>query len=206
MQRILAIAIVIFSLSFFGGAAVAVEEPPFRSVTKDNQFEIRDYPALVVAEVTVSGEQKEAGNKGFRLLAAYIFGANTRKQGSAVAAAALQQESDEKIPMTAPVTQSQQDGQWVVRFTMPSGYSLNTLPEPKDARIHLRSLQPARFAVIEFSGLAYPDDVAARTLELSAWIDQHHLRVTGPPSLAQYNPPWTLWFLRRNEILIEVEH
>ena len=184
---------------------MAVEEPGFQTVLQDGAFEIRDYPALVVAEVSVTGAQKEAARKGFRLLAAYIFGANRRKQSLAMTAPVAQSRASEKIAMTAPVMQIQRDGEWIVQFTMPSAYALDALPEPKDARVRLRETPPACFAVIRFSGLAKPDDVEARTATLSAWMQRRQLRQTGPASLAQYNPPWTLWFLRRNEVMIPIQ-
>jgi hypothetical protein len=184
---------------------MAVEEPAFETVLQDGAYEIRDYPALVVAEVTVTGEQKEAASKGFRLLAGYIFGGNRRKQSIAMTAPVAQEPASEKVAMTAPVTQTQTAGEWVVRFTMPNIYSLETLPEPNDARVRLCVTPPARFAVIRFSGLAQPDDVAAKTAELSVWMQHRHLRRAGPASLAQYNPPWTLWFMRRNEVMIPIE-
>ncbi|MEO8461020.1 MAG: heme-binding protein, partial [Dokdonella sp.] len=84
---------------------MAVEEPAFKTVLKDGNFEVRDYPALVVAEVTVSGEQKEAASRGFRLLAGYIFGGNKRRQSIAMTAPVAQEPTSEKIAMTAPVTQ-----------------------------------------------------------------------------------------------------
>ena len=195
----------VLALIVFGGAALAVEEPAFRTILQDGAVEIRDYPALVVAEVTVTGGQKEAASEGFRILAGYIFGGNKRKQSIAMTAPVSQRPSSEKIAMTAPVAQTQSAGHWVVRFTMPSGYGLETLPEPNDARVHLRATSPARFAVIRFSGLAGPDDVAAKTDDLMTWIQRRHLRPVGPASLAQYNPPWTLWFLRRNEVMIPIE-
>jgi hypothetical protein len=201
-RRILSAVMLIVAL--LGTPAMAVEEPPFQTLLHDGNFEIRAYPALVVAEVTVTGDQKEAGNKGFRLLAAYIFGGNRRKQGIAMTAPVAQQPTSETIAMTAPVTLTEGAGQWVVRFTMPRSYSLETLPEPNDPRVHLRLAPATRFAVIQFSGLARPDDVAAKTAELSTWIQNRRLRREGPPSLAQYNPPWTLWFLRRNEVMIPV--
>ena len=196
---------IILGLSLLGAPAMAVEEPTFRIVLQDNAFEIRDYPALIVAEVTVTGEQKEAANKGFRLLAGYIFGGNRRKQSIATTAPVAQEPTSEKIAMTAPVTQTQTAEEWVVRFTMPSSYSLETLPEPNDARVRLRASPPARFAVIRFSGLARPDVVVAKTAELSVWMQHRRLRHAGPASLAQYNPPWTLWFMRRNEVMIPIE-
>ena len=172
-----------------GTHAMAVEEPAFKTVIQEGAFEIRDYPPLVVAEVTVSGDQKEAATKGFRLLAGYIFGGNKSRQS---------------IAMTAPVTQIQNANAWVVRFTMPKGYSLDTLPQPNDPQVKLRALPASRFAVLQFSGLAGTDDVSAKTAELQNRITKYKLRPTGPASLAQYNPPWTLWFMRRNEVMIEV--
>ena len=104
--------------------------------------------------------------------------------------------------MTAPVTRTQAAGEWVVRFTMPSRYTLATLPRPNDARVHLRETPPARVAVVRFSGVAQPGNVADKTATLSAWMRRRHLQAAGPASLAQYDPPWTLWFMRRNEVMI----
>ena len=183
---------------------MAIEEPKYSVSSHEGAIEIRVYQAAVAAEVTVAGGQKEAAGKGFRLLTGYIFGGNTRHQSIAMTAPVAQKPISEKIAMTAPVTQTAADGAWVVRFTMPSSYSLATLPEPKDPRVKLRQIAPARFAVIRFSGLANPDSVAANTAQLVTFIKTHQLHSIGPASLAQYNPPWTLWFLRRNEVMIEL--
>ena len=185
---------------------MAVEEPAYKQVLGEGAFELRDYPALVAAEVTVAGDQKEAAGKGFRLLAGYIFGANKRRQSIAMTAPVAQQAASEKIAMTAPVAQTQgPTGTWMVRFTMPSAYSLQTLPVPDDSRVNLRNIPPARCAVLRFSGLAQPADVGDKSKELLALVKSHGLRAIGPVALAQYNPPWTLWFMRRNEVMIEVE-
>jgi len=195
----------ILGAALFGTDAMAVEEPAFKAVLHDGAFEVRDYPALVVAEVTVSGDQKEAASKGFRLLANYIFGGNKRRQSIAMTAPVAQAPTSEKIAMTAPVTQTQSANEWVVRFTMPSAYSMETLPEPDDPKVHLRVVPPARVAVLQFSGLARKDDVAAKTAELEKLAGTHRLRAIGPASLAQYDPPWTRWFMRRNEVMMPVE-
>ena len=194
----------VLGVTLVGTNAMAVEEPPFKAVLREGAFQVRDYPALVVAEVTVEGEQKEAASKGFRLLAGYIFGGNKRRQSIAMTAPVAQAPTSEKIAMTAPVTQTQSAGEWVVRFTMPSAYSMETLPEPNDPKVHLRLALPARFAVLQFSGLARKDDVAAKTAELEKLAGTHHLRAIGPASLSQYDPPWTPWFMRRNEVMIPV--
>jgi hypothetical protein len=184
---------------------MAVEEPAFKTVLQEGAFEIRDYPSLVVAEVTVSGGQKEAASKGFRLLAGYIFGGNKRRQSIPMTAPVEQAPSSEKIAMTAPVTQIADAGNWIVRFTMPRAYTLDTLPEPNDPKVQLKRLPPERVAVVRFSGLAGKGDVDAKTTELVALTKAHHLGAIGPVSLAQYNPPWTLWFMRRNEVMIPIE-
>ena len=194
----------ILAATLIGTDALAVEEPAFRSVLHEGAFEVRDYPALVVAEVTVSGDQKEAASKGFRLLAGYIFGGNKRRQSIAMTAPVAQAPASEKIAMTAPVTQTRSADEWVVRFTMPSAYSMEMLPEPNDPKVHLRLVPPTRFAVLQFSGLARKDDVAAKTAELEQLTIKHNLRAIGSASLAQYDPPWTLWFMRRNEVMIPV--
>ena len=180
---------------------MATEEPPFTVTLKAGDLEVRDYPALIAAEVTVGGDRGQAVNAGFRLLAGYIFGGNAGKKSIAMTAPVVQaRATGEKIAMTAPVTQSGGPGSWVVRFIMPKGYTLATLPTPKDPRVQLKALPPSRLAVARFSGLAGEADVRKQTAALEAFIDEHHLRKVGEPSLARYDPPWTPWFMRRNEI------
>jgi hypothetical protein len=194
------------SFALIGSPALAIEEPKFTLALREGPFEIRDYQAAVVAEVSVTGDQQEAASKGFRLLAGYIFGGNKRRQTIAMTAPVVQERTGQKIAMTAPVTQTQADGVWVIRFTMPGAYSLATLPEPNDPQVQLKTVPPARFAVVRFSGLADRRSVDAKTKELDGFVRARALRAVGPASLAQYNPPWTLWFMRRNEVMIPVAH
>ena len=204
LWRWLAALGVLIGLAITGTTVMAIEEPKFTVSSREGAFEIRDYQSAVAAEVTVTGDQKAAASKGFRLLAGYIFGGNTGQRKIAMTAPVAQQPSSEKIAMTAPVTQTLSNGAWVVRFTMPSSYTLDTLPKPNNPQVHLRQLPPARFAALRFSGLAKPDTVAARTAELMAFVQAHHLKTASPVSLAQYNPPWTPWFMRRNEVMIQL--
>jgi hypothetical protein len=203
----------------FEGVAMAVEEAPYSVVTHDGQFEVRDYPPLVAAEVTVPGDQDQAVNAGFRLLAGYIFGGNHANQRIAMTAPVEQspatqrsqtvdvsQAAGRKIAMTAPVMQAQAaPGSWAVRFIMPAGSTLDNLPAPNDPSVHLVALPAARFAVVRFSGLAYAGDVAQQTQALRDFVASHHWQPVGPPSLARFNPPWTLWFLRRNEVMLPLQ-
>lgn len=116
-----------------------------------------------------------------------------------------QEPVNQKIAMTAPVMQIENAGTWTVRFTMPSAYTLAILPEPNDPKVQLRRLPATRFAVLRFSGLASRSDVVAKSQKLIADIKVHHLHPSGPVTLAQYDPPRTLWFMRRIEVMIPVE-
>lgn len=195
----------ISGLSLPGACAIATEEPAFTVSFTQGDCEVRDYPAMVAAEVSVSGERKAAASTGFRLLAGYIFGSNTAQQKIAMTAPVLQAPAaGQKIAMTAPVLQSGSDGQWTIRFIMPRGSTLQNLPRPNNARVQLRSIAPARMAVIRFGGLARQGNIATKTAALSAFVKAQQLPVIGPPALAQYDPPWKLWFLRRNEVMIPI--
>jgi hypothetical protein len=191
--------------SLLGACAMSTEEPSFTVSLAEGDFEIRDYPGMVVAQVSVTGERKDAANEGFQLLAGYIFGGNTAKQKIAMTAPVTQAAAGgENIAMTAPVLQSGGDGNWVIRFIMPRGSTLETLPQPNNPKVHLQAVAPARMAVVRFSGLARQDTIAAKTDALLGHIKAQQLQAVGLPSLAQYDPPWTLWFLRRNELMIPI--
>jgi hypothetical protein len=183
---------------------MSVEEPTFRVRLREGRFEVRDYPSLVIAEVIVAGDQKQAANTGFRILAGYIFGGNARAESIAMTAPVTLFPTADNMEMATTIAQAFDGRQWVVRFNIPKPYTISTLPKPKDTRIRLRVAPAARVAVIQFSGLAQPDDVKARANDLTAWLEAHRLHIAGAASLAQYDPPWTLWFLRRNEVSIPV--
>ena len=203
IQNILLCTILL--LSTLTGVAMATEEPSYTSILQEAPFEIREYPALIAAEVTVSGERSEAVSAGFRLLAGYIFGGNTRKQSISMTSPVIQNEApNEKIAMTAPVMQSADSSGWIIRFIMPASYTLETLPIPNDPKVRLMPLPPKRVAVVRFSGLVDDNDVEQQTTVLRAFVAKQKLTTVGTPSLARYDPPWTLWFLRRNEIMLEV--
>lgn len=180
---------------------MAVSEPAFTSVLKEGDLEVRDYPALVAAEVHVTGDRDRAGNAGFLLLAGYIFGNNTqRRQIAMTAPVAMASGAGQKIAMTAPVAMAGTPDDWVMQFFMPAEYTLDTLPMPYDSRVKLVAIPATRVAVIRFSGIAWESGVNKNTARLAAFVEQKHYRPQGQPVLSRYNPPWTLWFLRRNEI------
>ena len=173
---------------------MAIEEPKFNVIRREDRFELRDYAASVVAEVTVTGDRRQIGSRGFRLLAGYIFGGNA---------------GGKRIAMTAPVTLMPRNpdtsvaGEWVMRFTLPSGSDLNTLPSPDKSEVRLRAIPAARFAVLRFSGWVGPAQISRQAAKLAAKIAALGLTTTGPLAIARYNPPWTPWFLRRNEVMYQ---
>lgn len=181
-----------------------VEKAKYDVAEAKGDFEIRDYAPMIVAEVTVSGERDVAINQGFRLIADYIFGNNAPAEKLAMTAPVIQQSS-EKIAMTSPVIQQGSGNDWKVRFVMPANYTMETLPKPNNNEVKLHEIAGKRFAVIEFSGTASTENLSSHTTELNEFITSKNLKPLATPTFAFYNPPWTLPFLRRNEVMIEIE-
>lgn len=195
--------IVILGAVMWGPVMSDVEQAKYTVIESHNSIEIRDYAPKIIAQTEISGERKEAINKGFRVVADYIFGNNTSAQKVAMTAPVIQQES-EKIAMTAPVMQSGGDNTWSVAFVMPDEYTIETLPKPNNNLVKLIEVPGKRFAVIRFTGLAGEESLKARTDELNAYIKSQNLHPISTPAYAFYNPPWTLPFMRRNEVMIEI--
>ena len=137
------------------------------------------------------------------MIADYIFGNNLSTQKVAMTAPVIQQPS-EKIAMTAPVTQQGDGNRWNVRFVMPTNYTLATLPKPKNDAVKLKEIEGKRFAAIRFSGVGSEESLKNHTEELEQFLKEHRLKALSVPTYAFFNPPWTLPFLRRNEVMIEV--
>lgn len=179
-----------------------VEQPKYDVVTSAGAIEVRQYPALVVAEVTRTGDRQSAVRAGFGPLARYIF-ARDRDGASIPMTAPVTQR---KIAMTAPVTQTRTDGEaWSVRFIMPSSWSLDTLPKPGSGDVRLISVAPQRKAAIRFSGVATDTLIAEKETELRSWLAARGMKPAGVPTYAYYNDPWTPGPLRRNEVLIPLD-
>lgn len=204
--RTVAAAMLVGIVAIGAPGMAAVEEARHVRVDGDGAFEIRDYAAMVVAETLVEGDRDRAINRGFRAIADYIFGNNRRETTIAMTAPVLQQ--GESIAMTVPVTQEPlaADGapRWRVSFVMPAGSSLDALPAPNNPAVRLREIAPRRFATVRFSGIAWQSSLDEQTAKLRDWMQARGLAALGAPTYAFYNPPWTLPFLRRNEVLIEI--
>jgi effector-binding domain-containing protein len=181
------------------------QEPAFTVSDKLDGIELRDYAPALAAEVQVKGERKEAINQGFRLIADFIFGNNTAQTKVAMTTPVIQQATSEKIAMTTPVIQQGEGGAWVVQFIMPKEYTAETLPKPNNKEVKIKSIPARQMAVIRFSGSTKDDHkIAEKTVELQAYLVTKKLKAKGAPVLAFYDPPWTLPFLRRNEVMLEI--
>ena len=185
--------------------AMAIEEATYNVVKKDDKFEIRDYAPHILAETVVKGDLEQAGNKAFNKLFRYISGDNRSRDKMAMTAPVSQEAIGEKIKMTAPVGQQRVQERWAVSFMMPASYTLETLPEPEDPDVTFRQVPARRMAAVRYSGFWSEKNYLRYKMELESWIHERGLTIVGDPVWARYNPPFTPWFLRRNEILIPVK-
>lgn len=181
---------------------MAIEEPSHRIVASTDVYEIREYSPYVVAETVVQGDANEAGNAGFRILAGYIFGKNEGSTSIEMTAPVAQ--NPVKIEMTAPVAQSQTPEGFAVQFAMPSQWTLATLPKPLDARVHLKAMPARRVAVLRYTGFWSQSNYEENLARLKEALAAKNLTWQGDPVWARYDPPWVPWFLRRNEIWLEL--
>jgi hypothetical protein len=164
-----------------------IEEPAYRVVETLDGVEVRYYEPTIQAQTDLNSSGETSG--GFRRLAGFIFGGN---------------DSGKEIAMTAPVQETLQTESPVMAFTMPGEYSLEDLPRPGDSTVVLKEIPARMVAVIQFSGWATDGKVEAKTEQLMSVLKRNQIEVIGTPFLNQYNPPWTLPFLRRNEVAVEI--
>ena len=174
------------------------------SLNTDGDIELREYEPLVVVQTTIEASHKDAGNAAFRKLFKYISGLN---------------ETQEKIAMTTPVFSEEhkhsevfiedslkaENEAWQYAFVLPASYTLESAPQPKDAKVTLAEIPAGRAAVIRYSG-RWDDGLRdSKTVELREWIEKEGLEEVSAPRYAAYDPPWTLPAMRRNEVIIEVK-
>ncbi len=170
--------------------ATAIEEPAYELVASwDNSgVEIRYYEPKVLAMTNMAAGE----SSGFRVLAGYIFGGNAAEQ---------------EIEMTAPVQRTMPaDNGGEMAFVMPAKFGLQDLPAPDDQRVRFVEEPAYHAAVIRFSGRMTEEKVDEQWQLLSEFLAEKGIETLGPPTLNQYNPPWTLPFMRRNEIIIPVTY
>jgi effector-binding domain-containing protein len=180
------------------------ETPKYSVTKKQNDIEIRQYPGYIQAEVTVEDKNyKSAIEKGFNLLAGYIFGNNISRQKIEMTTP-VQATQSEKIAMTTPVTVTGESS-FSVAFIMPAEYTLETLPQPKDTRVHITPIPARSMAAIRFSGYFQQETIEKNKQRLRQWLDEQGIETEGDFIVAGYNPPWVPGFLARNEVLIQVK-
>ena len=185
-------------------AVQATEEPTYSIVQSHEVFEVRRYEPYTVAEVVVPGPADKAGNQGFSILAAYIFGQNKGATKMQMTAPVSQTPAPMKLDMTAPVTQSATQGGFLVQFVMPRAFTMATLPEPVDSRIVLRDVEPRRYAVIRYPGSSGQANYDKHLDKLRSAVERAAITTHGEPVFSRYDAPYVPPFLRRNEIWLEV--
>jgi len=200
------------------GSAMALEEPKYEVIQADGNFEIRKYAPFLIAETLIDGDMDEASNKGFRLIADFIFGNNQVADSNVSAKISMTAPVtvapiSKKIAMTAPVTVEPQSAEsnmqtskrWRIHFVMPSQYTLANIPKPKNEAVTLREIPSKIFLVYSYSWLNTLSRVQTKTDEALEWANRKGLKVIGAPQLSRYDPPWTLPMFKRNEIMFEIE-
>ena len=180
------------------------ETPKYSVVRKQKEIEIRRYAGYIQAEVDiVEKDHRSAMEKGFRVLAGYIFGENVSRRRIEMTASVKTSQS-ERIAMTTPVTVTGNE-RFTVAFIMPSEYKLETLPLPKDGSIHFKAIPPHQMAAVRFSGYFQTEPIRKNQERLRAWLEEQGLETEGEFVIAGYNPPWVPGFLARNEVMIRLK-
>jgi hypothetical protein len=197
-----------FLISLIPVMAMAIEEPDYKVVGEYDDFELRLYAPYIIAEVDVQGEFDQSGNSAFRILAGYIFGDNSTSEKMAMTAPveSTPAEKGEKMAMTAPVTATaaSENDLTTYAFVMERKYTLQTLPVPNDDRIRIRSMPERTMAVHRYSGRWTEDKYLKNEEVLRSALAAQGIQTVGEPVFARYNSPFSLPFLRRNEVMIEI--
>jgi hypothetical protein len=205
----MAFAIIVIGLtalwSLWGVFSSRVEQADYRVTKKASGYEMREYPQRIVAQVTVKGSHEEALNEGFRIVAGYIFGGNTKNKGISMTAPVTEQRNkSEKIAMTAPVLAAQEGGSHVISFGMPRSYTLDTLPTPSDKRVKIVEIPAKKLAVLKFSWFRSGARVSKMEAALLKALTRDKVKTAGNPIFAGYNAPWTPPWMVRNEVMVEI--
>jgi hypothetical protein len=179
------------------------EQQGYDLLTRFQGFELRRYPAHLVAEVEVDSSFTDAGNRAFGILVAFISGRNSTRAKVAMTAPVLQEQASTRIAMTSPVVQESggRPGRQVVAFVMPAEFTVDTLPTPTDPRIRVREIPTQLAAARSFTGRWSEEIYSEQLSELRHAASQAGLETVGQPRFARFNPPWTPWFLRHNEVV-----
>lgn len=181
---------------------MAIETPRYETIKKDGKFSIRKYSATIRASVTISANDiNQASSAAFGLLAGYIFGDNKAKGKIAMTAPVAAEQVSEQIAMTAPVDTTNTSGSsYKVSFTMPSRYSMETLPKPNNESVKIEKRPSHTMAVLSFAGYTTSDTISDKTEQLRDWAKANGIDTLGQPVVSRYDAPWKPGFLRHNEV------
>lgn len=192
--------------SLWGYVSSRAETAAYSVVESRDGYEVRLYPEHIVARTVVTGSYNKALNEGFRIIAGYIFGGNTKKERIAMTTPVVEQsESSESIAMTTPVTATIQGTSHTISFGMPRSYTRATLPTPDDARIEIATIPEKKVAALRFSWVRTDTHVRAKKQQLLHMLARDGSTTVGEPYYAGYNAPWTPPWMTRNEVLIEIK-
>jgi hypothetical protein len=202
---ILLLAPVLSGCTLFGIRS-GYEQPSYDLTDEIGDVEIRSYgPRLVAQTIVDADDEMTARSVAFRILAAYIFGDNTAQEEIAMTTPVAVERQSAKIDMTTPVETTVIDGgRYAMRFFLPSRYTLDTVPAPTDPRVQLAVAPANMLAVLRFSGSRRPQAVAKHGEELLRVLAETKWRPAGRPFSLFYDPPWTIAFLRRNEVAVSL--
>ena len=193
------------------GTLMAIEEPKYSVIEKNDTFEIREYAPYIVAQTEVKGTFDEMGGKAFKILFKYISGENQKKSKITMTAPVTQEsvvKEGQKITMTAPVIQEMEKSDAksaLISFVMPQTFTLDTLPLPLDKRIKLKEIAAKTVAVRTYSGSWSEEKYRQNEAILFKALKEAKIETNGKAIFARYNSPFALWFMRRNEIMIAVK-
>lgn len=187
-----------------------IEESKYEVVSVADGYEIREYKSYIIAETTITGakDRNEAARKGFPIVAGYIFGDNTKKNKIAMTVPVNTEETNfEKIAMTVPVNTEEDEGlgTYKISFVLPSEYTLLTLPIPNDTRVLIKEVPSRKIAVRRFTWSANESTILKNEEMLLSALKRDRVLTVGAVNVARYNPPWTIPFMLRNEVQIEVK-
>jgi len=207
-MKIIYIFIVLFIVwSLWAYFSSKVENAKYSVIERKKGYEIRLYPEHIVAQTVVTGSYEESLNKGFGIIARYIFGGNVKKENISMTAPVVEKEiKSQSIAMTAPVLASIEGESHVIAFGMPRSYTLETLPTPTDSRIKIVTIPEKKMAAISFGWMRNSYLTKAKKKELLDLLNRDNISVVGEPQYAGYNAPWTPPWITRNEVLVEINN
>jgi len=198
--------LIVFGLGSPFGINVGTEQPKYRVIEAlGGEVEVREYAGRVAAEITVDAHTyNEARSESFNALAGYIFGKNKQRQSIAMTSPVEINPKGRSVAMTSPVEVNARGGLMTMRFFIPAAYSLVELPQPTDPRVKLVEVPPETVAALRYSGSTMDANTKAKTVALLDRLKSSQWKVAGPSRAFFYNPPWTIPFLRRNEVFVEI--